>query len=58
MTNTVRDQLRSLDFLDGLTDTAVHQLSQLVREVAYDCDSLLFEEGSDRHLLEIGRAHV
>ena len=53
MTNTVRDQLRGLDFLQGLTDTAVHQLSQLVREVAYDCDSLLFEEGSERHLLAL-----
>ena len=53
MTNTVRDQLRGLDFLDGLTDTAVHQLSRLVREVQYDCDSLLFEEGSERHLLAL-----
>ena len=53
MTNTVRDQLRGLDFLDGLTDTAVHQLSRLVREVEYDCDSLLFEEGSERHLLAL-----
>ena len=53
MTNTVRDQLRGLDFLAGLTDTAVHQLSRLVREVEYDCDSLLFEEGSERHLLAL-----
>ncbi len=53
MTNTVRDQLRGLDFLDGLTDTAVHQLSRLVREVEYDCDALLFEEGSERHLLAL-----
>ena len=28
MTNTVRDHLRALAFLEGLTDTAVHQLSQ------------------------------
>ena len=53
MTNTVRDQLRSLDFLDGLTDTAVHQLSRMVRQVEFDCDSLLFEEGSERHLLAL-----
>ena len=53
MTNTVRDQLRGLDFLDGLTDTAVHQLSRLVREVEYDCDSLFFEEGSERQLLAL-----
>jgi aspartate ammonia-lyase len=51
MPNNVRDQLRSLHFLDGLTDTAVHQLSQVVHPVDYACDQMLFQEGETRHLL-------
>src|SRR5258705_6099932 len=51
MTNIVRDHLRALDFLEGLTDTAVHQLSRMVEPVEYPCDALLFEEGEKRHLL-------
>jgi aspartate ammonia-lyase len=51
MPTHVRDQLRSLAFLDGLTDTAVHQLSQIVQPVDYACDELLFREGETRHLL-------
>jgi aspartate ammonia-lyase len=43
-----RDTLRALRFLDGLTDTAVHQLSRLVEPVEYECDALLFEEGEAR----------
>jgi aspartate ammonia-lyase len=50
---TVRDELRSLRFLDGLTDTAVHQLAQLVSVVEYECDTLLFDEGSKRQLLAL-----
>jgi len=50
MTST-RDQLRSLPFLDGLTDTAVHQLSKLVLEQDFACDQLLFEEGDERRLM-------
>ena len=38
MTNTVRDHLRALAFLEGLTDTAVHQLSKIVQPVEYACD--------------------
>jgi aspartate ammonia-lyase len=53
MPTTVRDQLRALAFLDGLTDTAVHQLSQLVAPVDYPCDAILFAEGEPRHLLAL-----
>src|SRR3954467_8108457 len=53
MTNTVRDHLRALAFLEGLTDTAVHQLSRLVQPVEYACDEVLFEEGEARHLLAL-----
>ena len=48
---TDRDALRALRFLDGLTDTAVHQLSRLVTPVDYECDALLFEEGQPRRLM-------
>ena len=48
-----RDELRSLKFLDGLTDTAVHQLSKIVKLEEYACDALLFQEGDTRHLLAL-----
>jgi aspartate ammonia-lyase len=53
MTNTVRDHLRALAFLEGLTDTAVHQLSKIVQPVEYACDAVLFEEGEHRQLLAL-----
>jgi aspartate ammonia-lyase len=53
MSNTVRDHLRALAFLEGLTDTAVHQLSRLVQPAEYACDTMLFSEGEPRHLLAI-----
>ncbi len=53
MTHAIRDQLHALEFLDGLTDTAIHQLSQLVRTVEYANDEMLFEEGEPRELLAI-----
>ncbi|MEP6620410.1 MAG: aspartate ammonia-lyase [bacterium] len=49
----MRDELRALSFLDGLTDTAVHQLARLVQPVEYDVDALLFEEGQPRSLLAL-----
>ncbi len=53
MTNTVRDHLKALGFLEGLTDTAVHQLSRIVQPAEYACDSMLFTEGEHRHLLAL-----
>src|SRR5476649_2880523 len=53
MSQTLRQQLRTLQFLDGLTDTAVHQLSQLVQPVDFACDQLLFREGEARQLLAL-----
>jgi aspartate ammonia-lyase len=53
MTNTVRDHLRALAFLEGLTDTAVHQLSKIVQPVEYACDAVLFEEGEHRRILAL-----
>ena len=53
MALTDRDTLRALRFLDGLTDTAVHQLSRIVEVVEFACDTLLFEEGQPRRLMAL-----
>ena len=53
MTKSFRDQLRALPFLDGLTDTAIHQLAKLVESAEYACDEPLFEEGEKRQLLAL-----
>ncbi len=53
MTTPIRDELRALGFLDGLTDTSVHQLSKLVELVDYECDAVLFEEGEARRHLAL-----
>src|SRR6185437_15915255 len=50
---TTRDRLRQAQFLEGVTDSALHQLAHLVTPVAYECDELLFEEGSKREFLAI-----
>ena len=51
--SAVRDRLRQVQFLDGLTDSALHQLAQLVELATYDGDQVLFEEGSPRDFLAI-----
>ncbi|MDB4881527.1 MAG: aspartate ammonia-lyase [Gemmatimonadetes bacterium] len=53
MSTAIREQLRALSFLDGLTDTALHQLSHLVQPGEYECDALLFTEGTERQLLAL-----
>ncbi len=53
MSTSARDTLRGLSFLDGLTDTAVHQLGRLVELKTFECDDLLFEEGENRHLMAL-----
>jgi aspartate ammonia-lyase len=50
-TTAIRDQLRAISFLDGLTDSAYHQLARLVTSVQYKTDEVLFEEGSPRSFL-------
>ena len=47
-TSAIRDQLRAISFLDGLTDSAYHQLSKLVKPVRFKADEVLFEEGAPR----------
>jgi aspartate ammonia-lyase len=53
MSTAFREQLRALSFLDGLTDTALHQLSHLVKPADYECDAVLFTEGSERRILAL-----
>ncbi len=50
---SIRDELRTTRFLEGVTESALHQLSRLVARVTYDTDELLFSEGSPRELMAI-----
>jgi len=50
---SVRDQLRQAQFLEGLTESALHQLSRLVTTRTYECDEVLFTEGAPRSFLAI-----
>ena len=53
MSTAIREQLRSLPFLEGLTDTALHQLSHLVQPAEYGCDEVLFSQGDERRVMAI-----
>src|SRR5919107_480113 len=53
MSTTLREQLRGLAFLDGLTDTALHQLSHVVRPAEYACDHILFSQGAERRIMAL-----
>jgi aspartate ammonia-lyase len=52
-TSAIREHLRATRFLDGLTDTATHQLARLVSRVSYESDQLLFEEGATRQFAAV-----
>ena len=52
-TATIREQLRATRFLEGLTDTAIHQLARLTTHVTWESDQLLFEEGGPREFAAI-----
>ena len=51
--SSVRDQLRQAQFLEGLTESALHQLSRLVTARTFECDEILFNEGASRSFLAI-----
>jgi aspartate ammonia-lyase len=53
MSTTIREQLRTLPFVEGLTDTALHQLSHLLQPADYACDELLFSQGEERRVMAI-----
>ncbi|HSA54436.1 MAG TPA: aspartate ammonia-lyase [Gemmatimonadaceae bacterium] len=50
---TIRERLRATRFLEGLTDTAIHQLARLTTHVTWESDQLLFEEGGPREFAAI-----
>jgi aspartate ammonia-lyase len=49
----IRDRLRATRFLEGLTDTAIHQLARIVTHASFESDQLLFEEGAPREFVAI-----
>jgi hypothetical protein len=51
MSTAIREQLRALSFLEGVTDTGLHQLSHLVAPAEFACDEVLFTEGEERRIL-------
>ena len=51
--SSIRDRLRAARFLEGATDSAIHQLARVVVLTTYDVDELLFEEGSPRNAMAI-----
>src|SRR5215217_4558634 len=53
MSTTIREQLRTLSFVEGLTDTALHQLSHLLQPAEYACDELLYSRGDERRIMAI-----
>src|SRR5215472_12193310 len=53
MSASLRDRLRQTDFLNGLTDSSLHQLAKLVTCSTYECDDMLFEEGASRTFMAI-----
>src|SRR5215467_6630751 len=53
MSASLRDRLRQTDFLNGLTDSSLHQLAKLVTCSSYECDDMLFEEGAARTFMAI-----
>jgi aspartate ammonia-lyase len=53
MSASLRDRLRQTDFLNGLTDSSLHQLAKLVTSSTYECDDMLFEEGAARTFMAI-----
>jgi aspartate ammonia-lyase len=53
MSATVRDQLRKAHFLEGLTESSLHQLAKLVQPKTYETDEILFQEGAPRRFMAI-----
>ena len=53
MSTAIREQLRTLSFVEGLTDTALHQLSHLLQPAEYASDELLYSRGDERKIMAI-----
>ena len=53
MSTSIREQLRALSFLEGVTDTGLHQLSHLLEPAEYASDEMLFSQGDERRIMAI-----
>jgi aspartate ammonia-lyase len=53
MSATVRDQLRRAQFLEGVTESSLHQLAKLVQQKTFETNDILFNEGSPRQFMAI-----
>jgi aspartate ammonia-lyase len=53
MSATIRDQLRQAHFLEGVTETLLHQLAKLVQAKTFETDDILFQEGAPRRFMAI-----
>ncbi len=51
--SSIREQLRSISYLQGLTSTSIHQLAQLVEVVTFEPEHSLFSEGAPRRMMLI-----
>jgi len=51
--SSVRDQLRQAHFLEGVTETLLHQLAKLVQPKMFETDAILFQEGAPRGFMAI-----
>jgi len=49
----IREQMRTLPYLEGLTDTALHQLAQQVEVHEYEPEHSLFVEGAPRQMMAL-----
>ncbi|MBV6521838.1 MAG: Fumarate hydratase class II [Gemmatimonadaceae bacterium] len=49
----LREQLPAPRFLDGVTDTAIHQLARLVTPTTFAGNDLLFRQGEPRRLMAL-----
>jgi aspartate ammonia-lyase len=53
MSATIRDQLRQAHFLEGVTETLLHQLAKVVEAKTFEPDAILFTEGAPRRFMAI-----
>src|SRR5919204_4606018 len=53
MSASIRDQLRQAHFLQGVTESSLHQLAKLVEARTFESDAILFQEGAPRDFMAI-----
>jgi aspartate ammonia-lyase len=53
MSATMREQLRQARFLEGMTESALHQLAKLVTAKTFETDAIVFQEGAPRQFMAI-----